>query len=282
MNTRAIAAWTKRAALLAGIGVASVGCIDVHSIHMPSGAGGSAGGGGDSAIGDGGPSSGAAGGADASAGDTGPSRSWTGYIEQYAFPSGSAALKLTVSTDEQGVATGAIVFGQGTPPPPVVDPTVGYPPDFVAQALKHGGAVPTSSWFYMAEGYAYPIDGTLDAEHLQFRANLAQLWSDWCVLQQPPGLDFGPCFTVPSGRQRGSSYSADLQTCSVTNYVEELPVDCGRLLLCGPGGSVCSCTTSACSPGTAAALFDVFVTEGTMSGSVNSWFGRYNVHFVAD
>jgi len=174
------------------------------------------------------------------------------------------------------------VFGQGTPPAPATDPTVGYPSDFVAQALKHGGASPVSNWFYMAEGYAYPIDGRLDAEHLQFSAKLAQLWSDWCVLQQPPGLDFGPCFTAPSGRGYGASYSADLQTCSVTNYVEELPVDCGRFLLCKAGTSVCSCTASACSPGTGAAIFDVFVTNGTMSGSVESWFGRYNVHFVED
>jgi hypothetical protein len=264
---------TKRAALLA-IGLTSVGCIDVHSIHMPSGTDASPGGGSDASANDGG--------TDASAAETRQSHSWTGYVEQFAFPSGSAAMKLTVSIDAQGVATGAIVFGQGTPPAPVVDPTVGYPPDFAAQVLKHGGASPTPSWFYMAEGYAYPIDGTLDAEHLQFKASLSQLWSDWCVLQLPPGLDFGPCFTLPSGRQYGATYSADLQKCSVTNYVEVLPVDCGRLILCTGGASVCSCTTSGCSPGKAAAIFDLFVTDGTMSGSVQSWFGRYNAHFVAD
>jgi hypothetical protein len=239
-----------RAALLTGVSIALAGCIDVTGLHMPSGMDGSAGGGGGTTgqgggagTGGGGAAgqdggAGAGGGAGAAAGAGGSAQSWTGYIEQYSFPSGSRALKLTVSADDQGVATGAIVLGQGVPPPPVTDPTVGYPPDFVAQVVKNG-ATTNLDYFYIAEGYAYPIDGTLEGLHLQFTADLEKLWSDWCVLQTPPGLNFGPCFALPSGTQYGATLSANLQTCSVTNYVEELPVDCGRLLLCTSATSVC-------------------------------------------
>jgi len=149
-----------RTALLTGILMGLAACIDVQSVRQPSGTGGG-------------------GGAGTSAGMSGASGSWTGYVEQYSFRSGSTTLNLTFSTNAQGVAVGTILFGQGVPPPPATDPTVGYPPDFLAQATADR-TLADSPWFYIAEGYAYTFDGgMLEGQRLQFTVNLSQLWSDW-------------------------------------------------------------------------------------------------------
>jgi hypothetical protein len=160
-------------------------------------------------------------------GPFGPSESWTGYIEQYSFSSGSDALKLTFSTDDHGVAVGAVVFGQGTPPAPATNPDVGYPPDFLQAARDH-----RIDAIYLAEGYSYAFDaGKLDGQRLQFSANLAQLWSGWCALQTSPAPGYGPCFLILSG-QGGGFQSADLSMCTVNNFGgtgQELQVDCGKI-----------------------------------------------------
>src|SRR5580765_3262633 len=148
---------TLRKALLTAMSIGLSACIDAQSVRQPPGTGGG----------------GAAG---TSAGVGSAAESWTGYVEQYSFSSGSAALKLTFSTSAQGVAAGAMLFGQGVPPPPATDPTVGYPPDFVSHAAENGALI-NFSWFYIAEGYAYMFDaGTLEGQRLQFKVNLARLW----------------------------------------------------------------------------------------------------------
>jgi len=212
-------------------------------------------------------------------GPLGASRSWTGYIEQYTFASGSDAIKLTFSTDDHGNAVGTIVFGQGVPPAPATDPNVGYPLAFLpaAQTMSIDGV-------YVSEGFDYTFDaGKLDGQRLQLTANLAQLWSGWCALQVSPGPGFGPCFTTSSGRL-GATELAGLQTCSVTNYdpAQDLQVDCGKLLLC-TDERVCSCTTASCDVNRVDAVFDLFLTGKTMSGSVKTPFRTgpvHNVHFV--
>jgi len=224
-------------------------------------------------------------GTSAEAGPLGPSESWTGYVEQYSFPSGSDVIKLTFSTDDHGAVVGAIVLGQGTPPAPATNPDVGYPPDFL-----HAAQTMSIDGIYISEGYAYPFDrGTFDGQRLQFKADLAQLWSGWCALQVSPAAGYGPCFMILSG-QGGSIVSADLSMCTVTNPFGPGPMlqpDCGEWLLCqgdDRSRSVCSCTASGCAANSSMnAVFDLFMTSKTMSGSVQAPFGRskvMNVHFV--
>jgi hypothetical protein len=191
-------------------------------------------------------------------------------------------LKLTFATDDMGVARGTIFFGQGTPPPPATDPNVGYPADFLDQTRANGYGS-NEGWVYIADGYGYAFEaGSFEAQRLQFTVSLAQLWSDWCALQASPGPGFGPCFTTTSGA-RGSTLSADLQVCTVTNYdhTQDLVVDCSKLLMCD-GFDICMCTTSGCGTGNAGAAFDLFMTGTTMSGSVRMARGTYDVHFVKD
>jgi hypothetical protein len=225
-----------------------------------------------------GPSPGTAG-AKADPTTLGPAQSWTGYVENHTFPSGSDALALEFAVDANGVAAGTIVFGKGTPPPPATDPNVGYPPDLFA----FGGLTlgPSARTLYVAEGYRYAFDrGSFDGHRLRFGVDMWQLWAGWCALQTPASDGSGGCLPNWS-----STFDSAANKCSQTNpqTKKEVPVDCGKLSLCGIGPGVCSCTSAGCGPSTPSnvSTFDVFVTSDTASGSVQgSPLGAGNVHFL--
>jgi hypothetical protein len=217
------------------------------------------------------------------AGPLGPSESWTGYVENHTFPSGSDVLKLTFATDSKGVAVGTIVFGQGTPPAKATDPNVGYPPDLVSSSQPKGPGValgPGVAQQYVAEGFPYPFDdGALAAHRLQFKANLSQLWASWCALQTPPVDGSSGC--VPNWGGGEDSTGCFLQNPQTKANVK---VDCGKLFLCMIA-SPCECGATGCGVTTqnvAIAAFDVFLSGDTASGSVQATFGNNNVHFVKD
>jgi hypothetical protein len=207
----------------------------------------------------------------------GPSESWTGYVENRTFASGSDALTLTFATDAKGVVAGTIVFGKGTPPPPATDPNVGYPADLVSSSSFGPG--PGLAMGYVAEGYSYVFDGgSLDTHRLRFTANLSQLWAGWCALQTPASDGSGGCLPNWGSMSSGDGKCAQLNP-QTQKYV---PVDCGKLFLCSPIG-VCSCTASKCgvSANSSNATFDIFLTGDTASGSAEMpFFGMTNVHFV--
>jgi hypothetical protein len=224
--------------------------------------------------------SGAAG-AMADPGTLGGSQKWTGYIENHTFPSGSDAIVLKFATDAKGVVAGSIVFGMGTSPRPATDPNVGYPANLLAGALGFG---PGGGSGYVAEGYSYSFDGgSLDGQRLRFEVNLAQLWAGWCALQKPASDGSGGC--LPNW---GAMANAQANMCAQfepkTN--NPVPVDCSKLFLCWGPGAVCSCPANTCgvtTQGVDVATFDVFVTDGTASGSSSApLWGTDNVHFVKD
>lgn len=226
------------------------------------------------AAGAGGGSTGAVGGstgaAGLKAGPLGPSQSWTGYVEQINFPSGSDQIKLTFASDANGVVAGTVVFGEGSPPPPATDPDVGYPAGVGSDGA--GGAPGTVPF----EGYPYTFDGgTLDAHRLRFTVNLSQLWAGWCALQTQASDGSSGCVPNWSSVSDGHScWLIDPKTDTKVAY------DCGKVMLCSPVGQ-CSCTASGCTftqTGTLWATFDVFSSGDTMSGSALG----VNVHFVRD
>lgn len=226
------------------------------------------------------------GGAKADAATLGASQSWTGYVENHMFGSGSDAIVLNFATDAKGVVKGTIVFGAGTPPPPPTDPNVGYPPALLnviyPQVVGDGWAS------YLAEGYSYAFDGgSLAANRLRLTFDQWQLWAGWCALETPAPDGSGRCAPEWEG-----TFGADGGTlaCSLINPGTDamVPVDCSKYMLCGVGGNtgegVCACTKSACSVRTAGAnssTFDIFLTGDTASGSAKlPPFGAANVHFV--
>jgi hypothetical protein len=223
---------------------------------------------------------GGAAGAKADAGTVGPGESWTGYVENRTFASGSDTLTLKFAADADGVVSGTIVFGMGTPPPPATDPNVGYPPNLVSSSpLPPGPGLATR---YVAEGFPYAFyGGSLATGRLRFSANLWQLWAGWCALQTPASDGSGGCLPNWGGMSAGPPRNM----CSQTNpqTMEVVPVDCGKLFLCFGGFGPCSCPASGCglSQQTDPAVFDIFITADTASGSAElPFFGTNNVHFV--
>jgi hypothetical protein len=212
-------------------------------------------------------------------GTLGTPQGWTGYIENHMFLSGSDAIVLKFATDAKGVVAGSIIFGMGTPPPPATDPNVGYPSNLLADANTRG---PGLAIGFVAEGYSYAFDGgSFDVHRLRFTVSFTQLWTGWCALQTPASDGSGWC--LPSW---GSMSNRMANTCAQLDpkTKQAVPVECGKLFLCASPSAVCACGANTCDVSTGsidAAMFDVFLTDGTGSGSASqSIWGTNNVHFV--
>ena len=198
-----------------------------------------------------------------------PVQSWTGYVENYQFTSGSDAVKISFAVDPAGNLIGAVILGNGTPPPPATDPSVGYPPGLFSYPDEAWGALT-----YVAEGYAYPMhNGTLDGQRLRFGVDLQDLWRDWCALQTPlPGS---------SGCLPNWAGMATVDTCAQTNPTtgEIVPVDCGKFGLCQLT-MMCVCDASGCQlqDHGATMMFDISINNNRADGSMDA----NNVHFTKD
>jgi hypothetical protein len=222
-------------------------------------------------------------GVDASAvGPLGPSQSWTGYVENYTFPSGSDVIKLSFSYDSNGHVVGQVILGNGTPPPPATDPNVGYPPGFTGPMYE-----PTE-----IEGFAYSLaGGTLAASRLRFTIEGTEPWAGWCALQTPPSDGSSGCLPNFSSAAMGGGGT---QCSYTTSGGPTVVVDCGKWNLCeGPMAtslaSVCLCAPTGCGarPGLFPTSFDMFLANGAASGSmvgsaVSPEQTPYNVHFLQD
>jgi hypothetical protein len=211
-------------------------------------------------------------GSDASViGQLGPSQSWTGYIENYQFSSGSDSIKLTFAADSTGQVVGTVLLGNGTPPPQATDPNTGYPPGFAAMN--------TYTFGYWGEGFAYSMaSGTAVPSRLRFSVSSNDLWSGWCALQTPID-DSGLC--VPNW---GGSCT-DSGQCSQTNPAtgQTIAVDRGKFELCFMS-RVCLCLTMACVADLSGggASFDLAISGTNASGSTAGDLGDHNVHFTKD
>jgi hypothetical protein len=200
-------------------------------------------------------------------GEVGPVTSWTGYVENYQFPSGSDVIKLAYTYDSAGQVTGSVVFGDGVPPAPATDPNVGYPPGLGMEPFSYA---PT-------EGFSFSIpSGTLASNRLRFGIEVFELWDGWCKLQPAPSDDSNLCVPSWSG---GYNAGACYMTSPAGKYVT---IDCGKFSLCFMN-RVCTCSPVGCIvPPGPDVRFDMFVTDGTASGSVAGALGEHNVHFIKD
>jgi len=199
----------------------------------------------------------------------GDAQAWTGYVENYAFPSGSDTVKIAFAVDSAGQVTGTVILGNGTPPPPATDPNVGYPPGYNDQQQPLLFGPPN----YIAEGYAYTMrGGTLAGPRLRFGVSLTELWRDWCALQTPiPGA-----FSCVPNLGAAFTSTGCYQTNPATN--EMVTVDCGKLSLCW-AGSVCQCDASGCQAQDGNnSMFDISINNDRADGSMDT----HNVHFTRD
>ena len=191
--------------------------------------------------------------------------SWTGYIENYQFPSGSDVVTFTFAADSAGEVVGSVVLGNGTPPAPATDPNVGYPSNLPSTGYD-------GSW---TEGFSYSmVNGLSTPTRLRFTIRSFELWSGWCALQTPvQGSDM--CLPNWGGAMTNGQ-------CSQTNPANGTTtiVDCGKLNLCLEV-QVCVCSTVPCvvTPNAGPELsFDIAITNNDASGSVSG----HNVHFTQD
>ena len=221
------------------------------------------------------------GGLDASASGTlGPVQSWTGYVENFQFPSGSDAIKVSFAYDPSGQVVGQVILGSGTPPPPATDPNVGYPTGYIGYNVL----------FADTEGFPFSIVGGSFASHrLRFATEGTEFWSSWCALQTPPADGSDGC--LPNFVS--ATFGAD--SCSITTANGAMSaVDCTKWYLCEgmvgfSSASVCLCTPTGCipRPGRSTLSFDMFLADDTASGSVSGYLGTatddtHNVHFTKD
>jgi len=203
------------------------------------------------------------------------SESWTGYVENFKFGSGSDAVKLVLATNTAGQVSGTVTFGNGIAPPPATDPSVAYPPGM-------GQTITTPNTFL--EGPAFAIkSGSLQTSRLSLTVDSMDIWTDWCAIQPAPTDGSSICvpedFITFTGNQ-------DRSQCYLTpRSGDVVTIDCYKWDLCFMS-RVCRCSPSGCvTNGEDSGYkisFDLFLTNGTGSGSMKGVFGSYNVHFTKD
>jgi hypothetical protein len=206
---------------------------------------------------------------------------WTGYIENYQFPSGSDVLVLALPAQDGGSASGTIVFGHGSPlPPPPTDPTVPYYPN-----PQNTNAIPGA----LLEGFPYTVIApSLDGSRLRFSMASREPYRPWCELQTSylwfataPNCTFG-CLPNWSGKGNGSP--AGPITLTNPDGGPNMVVSSGYFALCAdPSSAACDCDPTLCTvrlDRPAGPTFDMQVTAGHMDGSVVIGGGTNNVHFT--
>jgi hypothetical protein len=199
--------------------------------------------------------------------------SWTGYVENQKWASGSDVIHMVISNANDTLACGTVSLGDKPPPPPATDPTTGYPP---------GEFDPThtpmswdaSTFINYAEGFVMPMaDGKATGTRLQFQTNWAASWDSWCALHRPMADVTGRFSCLASGV---------IDDAGCHSSTGEL-VDCGLFMLCG---SFCDCTAQACQAwheNCDTLDFDMQIAAGVGSGSVAlGCAGVHNVHFSKD
>jgi hypothetical protein len=199
---------------------------------------------------------------------------WTGYLENYAFPSGSDAVDLSLHVEADGSLAGEVVLGQGPAPAPPTDGSVAWPPGYPPA---------NNNW------YAKPLEGfrhhlinvEWTALRLKFDLNVREAWGSWCRLQTSYNLFR---FVVPAGDTDqvpavwGCSPTGDgrcTENLSADPNAAPVPVDCGWATLCDQftGVGVCECNAAGCDAKTEPYVsFDIALRDDEGNGSVATFF----------
>jgi hypothetical protein len=165
---------------------------------------------------------------------------WTGHVEGYQFPSGSNTIRLALTADSLGRVAGMVLLGDGPPPPLFVDPSLPYPPDYLALAKQALNGI------YWAEGFVYSmVSGVSEFSGLSFNIQSNELWSEWCARQTPVDASDACLPNWPGEHIVGADGATD--RCYQRNPADrqEAVVDCGDYDLCITN-HVCMCSTASC------------------------------------
>jgi hypothetical protein len=198
---------------------------------------------------------------------------WTGYVENFMFPSGSDQLKLTFQVASDSSLTGQVVLGTGTPPAPATDGSVAWPANYFSSTRTvDGGLFRTVS---LMEGFSYQaMQSEWTARRLSFTVAFGEPWGPWCRLQT--AMDYGQGWACAPG---GGTIQ-DGQ-CIVDTAQGSVPLDCGVVNLCVPQLGFCSCTAAGCDGArTTSMSFDIALRSDDADGSIALGGQTHNIRLV--
>jgi hypothetical protein len=195
----------------------------------------------------------------------GATETWTGYIENYQFASGSDAVAVVFESRDATSVTGTVVFGEGTPP--AMNPCIGYPPTEDGMYDRRITSRPMEGFPFTQRA------GRVQDGRVRFAVSLGEQWGQWCEQQASylVNSELGYYSCVP-----GEAASRGPGGCRVRSAELESTVfvDCGTLELC-QGLSVCDCDASGCSAAEVMRItFDLHPDGQRLVGSVADLDGQ--------
>lgn len=210
--------------------------------------------------------------------------SWTGYVENQKWASGSDVIHIVIANANDSLACGTVSLGDAPPPPPATDPNVGYPPG-AFDPVRYSGSSSGGTFIENTEGFVWPMaQPKVTGSRLQFQVRWTATWDAWCALQTPvvswSSLRDINGNVIPSYTCLDEGVTDDTGCHAHDGSL----VDCGRYTLCS--GTMCTCTADGCQPWNAncdTLDFDMQVAADVATGSVAlGCLGVHNVHFSKD
>jgi hypothetical protein len=194
---------------------------------------------------------------------------WTGYVENFSFPSGSDAIQLSFAVSGNGL-TGTVILGQGSPPPPATDPDAPWPV---------GWPAPSEGFRYARtiEGFAYTAhDIRSENQRIRFTVLLTDAYLPWCALQTTYRDAQGNFACMPN-----VGWSNDGSGQCVLNTTPTTTVPCARIDMCVPGGTICACSAQGCvSAEGMPTSFDIALRGGVGDGSMSRTMNQNNIRLT--
>ncbi len=207
---------------------------------------------------------------------------WTGYIENYRFESGSDVLKLTITGADTSKICGALTFGDSTPLPPP-NPDVAYPPGIDMQ--KWQPPLPFERFPHTL------FNGSVSGKRVRFENRGFEPVRSWCDLQQGYQTyawdNRYRCVDVPNGswdtELRSDAGLALICFANDPSTGQKRYIDCGKIHEC-LSWTVCACNSTGCTAETTSPLnFDAQFDAGEAHGSIAlptpAGTQVFNVHF---
>jgi hypothetical protein len=190
---------------------------------------------------------------------------WTGYVENKRFRSGSDALLLSIQRTSATELSGQLTMGQGTGAVPDPSVMVGF----------FGTATPSP--MEPIEGYAYTLmNGKVTGTRIEFDVALNEIWQSYCSAQTPVPGKYA-CIWSEGGYTFDSGHCIGLDATGQ----QRTEVDCSLLAMCTGGGCVCDDTHCFADTRMYISHFDMTLRSPYLDGSAyGNSFMPNNVHFT--
>lgn len=187
---------------------------------------------------------------------------WTGYLENFTFPSGSDALEIALSAAGEQMSAAVTLGAVGLP-----EPSFEWPP------ADGGPIIPDTLATHVREGFRYQaVDLRWESRRLKLRVRLRDSWTEYCAAYPLVTVDDYSFYCPRSG-----GYGPDTG-CIVEVRDSHVPVDCSLIARCFDPR--CKCDESSCVAMDVEAGVDLTLGDGFADGSVVFEGLPINVHLV--